>query len=79
MKCPKCEGFMCLERFGDHFLTFYAGRCINCGAIVEQTNLSNIDRVGHRDTGDLEESLSMEELIPTSEIRRRVDLYHEGV
>lgn len=41
MKCPKCEGLMCIERFSDYYVTFYAGRCINCGAIVDQTILSN--------------------------------------
>ena len=41
MKCPKCGGYMCVEEYGDHFLTFYAGRCLNCGAIVDQTILSN--------------------------------------
>lgn len=41
MKCPKCEGYMCIERFADYYVTFYAGRCINCGAIVDETILSN--------------------------------------
>jgi hypothetical protein len=41
MKCPRCEGYMWIERFADYYLTFYAGRCLNCGAIVDETILSN--------------------------------------
>jgi hypothetical protein len=37
---------MCIEKYGDYFLTFYAGRCINCGAIVDRTLLSNNDISG---------------------------------
>jgi hypothetical protein len=41
MKCPKCEGLMFVERFSDYFLTFHAWKCINCGAVMDQTILSN--------------------------------------
>jgi hypothetical protein len=41
MKCPKCEGYMCVERFSDYYVTFYASRCVNCGAIVDPTILLN--------------------------------------
>ena len=41
MKCPKCSGLMFIERFADYFLTFHAWKCINCGAIMDQTILSN--------------------------------------
>lgn len=41
MKCLKCEGFMCLEEYGDYFLSFKAWRCVNCGAILDPTILSN--------------------------------------
>ena len=32
---------MFIERFADYFLTFNAWKCINCGAIMDQTILSN--------------------------------------
>jgi hypothetical protein len=41
MECPKCKGFMMLERFSDFFLIFYAWKCINCGAIVDRTIANN--------------------------------------
>ncbi|MFQ5456677.1 MAG: hypothetical protein ACE5EA_10870 [Nitrospirota bacterium] len=41
MKCPKCNGFMFLERFYDYFITFEAWKCINCGAIMDKTILTN--------------------------------------
>ncbi|MBI3610852.1 MAG: hypothetical protein HY204_09155 [Nitrospirae bacterium] len=41
MKCPKCKGLMFIERFADYFLTFHAWRCVNCGAIMDQTILAN--------------------------------------
>jgi len=41
MRCPKCEGLMFVERFSDYFLTFHAWKCINCGAVMDQTILSN--------------------------------------
>ncbi len=41
MKCPKCDGMMFVERFCDYFLTFHAWKCINCGAVMDQTILSN--------------------------------------
>ena len=41
MKCPKCEGLMFLERLSDFFLTFYAWKCVNCGAIMDRTILNN--------------------------------------
>ncbi|HET6465337.1 MAG TPA: hypothetical protein VFH55_06990 [Nitrospiria bacterium] len=41
MKCPKCNGLMFIERFADYFLTFHAWKCVNCGAIMDQTILSN--------------------------------------
>jgi hypothetical protein len=41
MKCPKCEGLMFVERFSDYFLTFYAWKCINCGAVMDHTILSH--------------------------------------
>ncbi len=36
-RCTKCQGLMCLERFSDFFLAFYAWRCINCGALIDST------------------------------------------
>lgn len=41
MECPKCKGFMELERFSDFFLVFYAWKCFNCGAIVDRTIAEN--------------------------------------
>ena len=41
MECPKCKGFMLLERFSDFFLIFYAWKCINCGAIIDKTISNN--------------------------------------
>lgn len=41
MKCPKCNGFMFLERFYDFFLRFDAWKCINCGAIMDNTIMTN--------------------------------------
>jgi hypothetical protein len=35
---------MTLERFSDFFLIFYAWKCINCGAIVDQTITENQQR-----------------------------------
>lgn len=32
---------MFIERFADYFLTFHAWKCVNCGAIMDQTILSN--------------------------------------
>lgn len=37
MKCARCKGLMTMERFSDFFLVFYAWKCINCGAIIDQT------------------------------------------
>ena len=41
MECPKCQGFMQLERMSDFFLVFYAWKCINCGALVDKTIARN--------------------------------------
>lgn len=41
MRCPKCTGLMFVEWFADYYLTFHAWKCINCGAIMDQTILSN--------------------------------------
>ena len=41
MDCPKCKGFMELERFSDFFLVFYAWKCLNCGAIIDRTIAEN--------------------------------------
>ena len=41
MECPKCRGFMHLERMSDFFLVFYAWKCINCGAFVDKTIARN--------------------------------------
>ena len=41
MECPKCKGFMELERFSDFFLVFYAWICFNCGAIIDRTIAEN--------------------------------------
>lgn len=41
MECPKCKGFMELERFSDFFLIFYAWKCFNCGAIIDRTIAEN--------------------------------------
>jgi len=41
MECPKCKGFMELDRFSDFFLIFYAWKCINCGAIIDKTIANN--------------------------------------
>lgn len=32
---------MFLERLSDFFLTFYAWKCVNCGAIVDRTIMNN--------------------------------------
>ena len=44
MTCRRCQGMMTLERFSDFFLIFYAWKCINCGAIIDQTISSNQQR-----------------------------------
>ena len=41
MECPKCHGFMHLERMSDFFLVFYAWKCINCGALIDKTIARN--------------------------------------
>ncbi|MEW6325739.1 MAG: hypothetical protein AB1515_10185 [Nitrospirota bacterium] len=41
MNCPKCHGWMLNERVLDFALTFYAWKCVNCGAMLDQTILSN--------------------------------------
>lgn len=41
MECPKCQGFMQLERMSDFFLVFYAWKCINCGALIDKTIARN--------------------------------------
>ena len=41
MNCPKCHGLMYSVRVSDFSLTFYAWKCVNCGAMVDQTILSN--------------------------------------
>ena len=33
-----------MERFSDFFLVFYAWKCINCGAIIDQTITENQQR-----------------------------------
>lgn len=44
MQCPRCQGFMYMERVADFFITFYAWKCINCGALLDRTILSNKQR-----------------------------------
>jgi hypothetical protein len=44
MKCRRCKGMMTMERFSDFFLVFYAWKCINCGAIIDQTITENQQR-----------------------------------
>jgi hypothetical protein len=41
MNCPKCRGLMYSERVSDFSLTFYAWKCVNCGALIDQTILAN--------------------------------------
>lgn len=41
MNCPKCHGLMYSERVSDFSLTFYAWKCVNCGALIDQTILAN--------------------------------------
>jgi transcription elongation factor Elf1 len=41
MNCPRCNGMMFSERLSDFFLTFYAWKCVNCGAVVDRTILLN--------------------------------------
>ncbi len=41
MKCQKCQGLMYIERISDFFIIFKAWKCINCGAIIDQTILDN--------------------------------------
>lgn len=41
MKCPKCNGFMYIERFSDYSLIFYSWKCANCGSIIDRTVLAN--------------------------------------
>ena len=40
-RCPKCQGFMHLERFSDFFLAFYMWHCVNCGALIDSTVAAN--------------------------------------
>ena len=44
MNCPKCKGLMYVERMNDYFMTFYAWKCVNCGAIMDNTILQNRHR-----------------------------------
>lgn len=50
MRCPKCDGFMVLEKFSDFFLAFYAHKCVNCGLIMDKTIAENRlhSRIGFR-------------------------------
>jgi len=41
MNCPKCHGLMLNERVADFSLTFYAWKCVNCGALLDQTIVAN--------------------------------------
>lgn len=41
MKCPKCNGFMYIDRFSDYSLIFYSWKCLNCGSIIDHTVLTN--------------------------------------
>jgi hypothetical protein len=52
MECPKCKGFMELERFSDFFLIFYAWKCINCGAIIDKTIANNRRKSLEANTGE---------------------------
>ncbi len=44
MQCPKCKGLMYRERMTDFFIIFHAYKCINCGALVDATILTNRQR-----------------------------------
>lgn len=35
MTCPKCQGLMVVERFYDFFDRFSAGKCLNCGEVLD--------------------------------------------
>jgi len=41
MKCPKCAGLMYGEKLSDFFVTFHVWKCINCGALMDETILDN--------------------------------------
>lgn len=41
MKCPKCDGLMYGEKLSDFFVTFHVWKCINCGALMDETILDN--------------------------------------
>ena len=47
MKCPKCDGFMYIERFLDYALVFYGWKCANCGSIIDRTVLDNRNSQGN--------------------------------
>jgi len=46
MRCPKCDGLMYQERLSDFFIIFHAWKCVNCGALMDRTILSNQKRNG---------------------------------
>jgi len=35
------KGLMGMERFSDFFLVFYAWKCMNCGAVIDNTIANN--------------------------------------
>lgn len=41
MECPKCAGLMYVEPLSDFFVVFHVWKCINCGALLDQTIIEN--------------------------------------
>ena len=37
IRCLKCDGFMCFDRFSEVFHNFAAWHCVNCGFTVDPT------------------------------------------
>jgi len=44
MRCPKCDGLMYIEHIADFFILFQAWKCINCGAMFDETILDNHEK-----------------------------------
>jgi hypothetical protein len=41
MVCPKCSGLMVREQFADYFLVCHSWKCVNCGAVIDETITKN--------------------------------------
>ncbi len=60
MKCTKCNGWMCIERFSDFHAMLDIWRCVNCGARIDEIILEN-RRNPSRFKSEVDVSVAVEE------------------